>query len=96
MKHCILAKFKDEYKYNIDEYLPDIMNIFNELKTIEGVHDITYRKNITDKPNRSTLLIVIDLEPEAMDIYSPSAPHMLWKEKYGPLLESKAIFDYED
>ena len=41
------------------------------------------------------LLIVLDMEPEALPLYDASAPHRLWKEEFGPLLVQKAIFDFE-
>ena len=41
-------------------------------------------------------MIELELTPEALKRYDVSQPHLRWKETYGPLLESKTIFDRED
>lgn len=35
------------------------------------------------------------MEPSALTTYDESAMHHRWKDEFGPLLEKKAIFDYE-
>ena len=51
--------------------------------------------NTVDRGNRFDLLIRIDMERNALPDYDESAIHRRWKTEYGPLLEKKAIFDYE-
>lgn len=96
MKHCILSKFKEEEKGNILTYLPDIKEIFNQTLDIEGINKVDYHLNCIDRENRYHLLIEIDMEESALPVYDKSAPHKLWKEKYGDKLEKKAIFDFDD
>lgn len=95
MKHCILVKFKEEYKNKINEYLPDIKNIFDKTKEIEGINDVEYILNCIDRDNRYDLLIRIDMKKESLETYDHCDSHKLWKDKYGSYLEKKAIFDYE-
>ena len=40
-------------------------------------------------------MIVLDMEPEALPAYDVCEPHLRWKTEYGPITESKAIFDCE-
>lgn len=35
------------------------------------------------------------MEPWALTTYDESTMHHRWKDEFGPLLEKKAIFDYE-
>ena len=47
------------------------------------------------RDNRYDVLIVLDMERDALPLYDGSAPHHRWKEEFGPLLAQKAIFDFE-
>lgn len=94
MKHHIIVKFKKDV--NLDSILPDIKNIFDETLKIEGVHFVDYKINCIEKDNRFNLMIIIDMDKEALSIYDKSNPHLLWKEKYTSFIEAKAIFDSED
>ena len=95
MKHCILSKFKKEYRNDVEEMLPDIRNIFDPLLNIEGITKIDYITNCIDRDNRYDLLIMITMDKETLDTYDHSAEHKKWKENYGDRLEAKAIFDFE-
>ena len=35
----------------------------------------------------------MDMDADALPQYDASEPHRRWKEKYGPMLEGKTIFD---
>ena len=48
-----------------------------------------------DRDNRYHVLIRLDMDPAALTAYDASAMHHRWKDRFGPLLEKKAIFDYE-
>ena len=41
------------------------------------------------------LMIVVDMEKSALEAWDASALHRRWKERFGSLLASKAIFDCE-
>ena len=48
-----------------------------------------------DRDNRYHVLIRLDMDPAALAAYDVSPMHHRWKDRFGPLLEKKAIFDYE-
>lgn len=96
MKHCILGKFRKEISAEEKAaMLPAIEALFAGTLTLDGVHAVALRKNCTPRDNRYDLMIEIDMEPEALPAYDSCAAHKQWKAEYCPLLESKAIFDYE-
>ena len=37
----------------------------------------------------------MDMDAAALPLYDASEPHRTWKEKFGPLLDGKTIFDHE-
>lgn len=93
MKHNILVKFKKEIDYN--SLIPEIKNLFDGLKEIEGINDINIKTNCINKENRYHLLIQIDMNKEVLPMYDESAVHKKWKQDYSEYIESKAIFDFE-
>ena len=95
MKHCIIAKYTAEAYARRETLLPRIQEIFSAAGDIPGVKGAEVFPNCVARDNRYDVLIVLDMEPEALPLYDASAPHHLWKEEFGPLLEKKAIFDYE-
>ena len=96
MKHCILAKYKEHVTAEQKTALLDeIREVFSPLLQEEGIHALKVIPNCIDRSNRWDVLIRIDMNPEALPAYDESLPHKRWKEQYGPLLEKKAIFDYE-
>ncbi len=96
MKHCILAKFKKEISAEEKEaMLPEIRALFDNTLALAGVHEVVLRKNCTPRDNRYDLMIELDMEPEALSAYDSCPWHKQWKAEYCPLLEAKAIFDYE-
>lgn len=94
MKHNILVKFKTDAPA-LSSMLPDIRRIFAQLEGVEGIHEVTYKVNCIDRPNRYHLLIQIDMDRDVLSVYDDSEAHHEWKKTYGPYIESKAIFDYE-
>ena len=94
MKHYILVKFKKEVI--LDDILDDIKNLFNEALTIEGIHSITYKTNVVNRDNRYHLMIVFDMDNDALALYDESKQHLKWKQDYASMIESKAIIDCED
>ena len=97
MNHLMLAKFKSEYsKAHILEMFEDIKAIYDNAKSIPGIHDVEYHINCTDRPNRYDIAVNIIMDKEALPLWDDSACHKQWKSDYGHMLESKCIFDYED
>ena len=96
MKHYILAKFLPEItKEQKTAMLPDIAELFSHLIWMDGINNVDVYPNCVDRDNRYDLMIEIDMEKEALPLYDGCIWHKLWKEKYGDLLEKKAIFDRE-
>lgn len=75
--------------------LPDITALFNNALKLDGVTDVQVIPNVIDRANRYDLMIVIDMKKEILSVYDSSDFHHQWKEQYGTMLESKAIFDAE-
>ena len=94
MKHYIIAKFKD----GCDKaaFVQPVRELFEETLAIPGIHAVTVKPCAIDRPNRYDLMIVIDMDREALAAYDASSPHKRWKEKYGELLLAKAMFDSEE
>lgn len=94
MKHYILAKYKSGVE-NKAALLQRIGEIFSVADTIEGVRGAAVLPCCVDRENRYDVMIVLDMERDALPRYDESAMHHLWKEEFTPLLEKKAIFDHE-
>ena len=94
MKHFIIAKLKDSSKRA--ELTVPVKALFEDVLEIPGIHYVQVKPCCINSPNRYDLMIIIDMDPEALPLYDSSEPHKRWKEQYGELLESKAIFDSED
>lgn len=95
MKHCILVKFGPQVG-DWRALLPRIRALFGAAAEIPGVKGAQVFPCCVERENRWHVLIRLDVEPDALAAYDVSAMHHRWKEEFGPLLEQKAIFDYED
>ena len=94
MKHCILAKWNE----NVTDkaaLLPPITALFGTVNTIPGVHGVEIYPCCIDRANRYDVMIVLDMDRDALPLYDDSEMHHRWKDEFGGLLEKKAIFDYE-
>lgn len=94
MKHFIIVKLKD--KARAKEIIAPVRELFEETLSIEGIHGVKVSECCIDRPNRYHLMIVIDMDKEALEAYDVSEPHKKWKEVYGDLISEKTIFDSED
>ena len=94
MKHHIIVKFKDGT--DVKALCAPVQEIFEETLKIPGIHDVKIIPSCSDRDNRYDLMIVMDMDPEALPAYDVCEPHLRWKEQYGPLMEKKALFDCED
>ena len=91
MKHHIIVKFVEGTDYRALE--SPIRRIFAETLSIPGIHRVDIRLSNSDRPNRFDMLILMDMEKEALSAYDVSEPHLRWKEEYGSLIAKKTIFD---
>ena len=91
MKHYIIVKLKDSA--DMPALAEKAKEIFSETLQIPGVHSVKVKKSCSDKPNRYDLMIIMDIEPQALPVYDACDAHQRWKKLCDPLQESKAIFD---
>ena len=94
MKHFIIVKFCKGTDNKALER--PVRSIFEETLSIEGIHGIDIRLSNSDRDNRYDMMIVMDMDKEALPAYDVSEPHLRWKSEYGDLIEKKAIFDCDD
>ena len=94
MKHYILAKFTEGT--DTAALVEPVRKIFAETLSIPGIHALAVKPSCSDRANRYDLMIVLDMDPEALPAYDASEPHHRWKDQYGPITAKKAIFDCED
>ena len=92
INHCILVKWNETVTEK-EALLPGIRAIFDRTKALDGVYGLKYLTNVTDRPNRYDLMIVVTMEEAALPAYDKSEPHLTWKETYSGLIAAKAIFD---
>ena len=94
MRHYIIAKFRPGVDW--PTLVEPVRAIVEETLSIEGITGVRVYPSNSSRENRHHLMIELELTPEALKRYDVSQPHLRWKETYGPLLESKTIFDRED
>ena len=94
MKHHIIVKFTEGT--DVQALLEPVQAIFDECLEIPGVHGVKLLPSNSDRPNRYDLMIVMDMDKEALPAYDASEPHHRWKEEYGGITAKKAIFDCDD
>ncbi|MCR5041965.1 MAG: hypothetical protein K6C36_07720 [Clostridia bacterium] len=94
MKHHIIVKFKEGT--DVGSLVAPVRAIFEETLAIQGVHGVELKVSNSDRPNRFDLMIIIDMDREALAAYDVSGPHLRWKSEYGSLIDRKAIFDCDD
>ena len=94
MKHYIIAKYNEKVADKA-ALLPRIREIFSAAASIEGVHGAEVYPCCIERENRYDVMIVIEMEQEALHNYDVSEMHHIWKDEFTPLLEKKTIFDHE-
>ena len=94
MKHYIIVKFVPGT--DVRGLIEPVGKIFDETLSIPGVHNIAIRTSNSDRANRYDMMIIMDMEKEALPAYDVSEPHIRWKKDYGDLVEKKAIFDCDE
>ncbi len=94
MKHHIIVKFTEGT--DARALAGPVQKIFDETLSIPGVHGVDVKLSNSDRANRYDLMIVMDMDKEALPAYDASRPHLQWKTEYGDLIAKKAIFDCDD
>ncbi len=94
MRHYIVVKFKDGENWR--NLIPSINSLFSDSVNIDGVSSVKIHESNSTRKNRFHLMIELNLTASGLENFDNSDIHVLWKEKYGSLLESKTIFDCDD
>lgn len=92
MKHHIIVKFNSSVA-DKPALIDAIRRHFAPAASLSGVRSVALYPSSVELPNRYDLMIVLDMEDEALPVWVSSDVHTEWKRIYSPLLESKAIFD---
>lgn len=93
MTHYIIVKLKDTV---IDKQAlcRQIEALFLPASGMPGIHGVQFFTSCIDRANRHDLMIRMEMEPEALETFDRSEIHLTWKTRFGPFVESKAIFDH--
>ena len=94
MKHYIIVKFTEGTDYHALE--GPVRGIFEKTLSIPGIHGVEVRLSNSDRKNRYDMMIVMDMDKDALPVYDGCEAHLQWKSEYGSRIEKKAIFDCED
>ena len=94
MKHHIIVKY-NALVTDKKAMETEIQALFAAAKEIPGVQGAALFPNCIPLENRFDLMIVVEMEKDALENWNKSALHLQWKEEYGKYIQSKAIFDCE-
>ena len=94
MKHYIIVKFTEGT--DVKALVGPVRKIFEETLSIPGIRELDIRTSNSDRPNRYDMMIVMDMEKDALRAYDVCEPHLRWKAEYGDRIAKKAIFDCDD
>lgn len=96
MQHHVIVKFNDKVKDKA-AFADEVGNLFKGMVgTVKGVYKVSPHKNCINMPNRFDLMIIVDMDKDALEAYSSSPIHENWIQNYSKYLELKTIMDYED
>ncbi len=91
MRHFIIVKFTEGT--DVKALVEPVRGIFEKTLEIPGIHSLDIRLSNSDIANRYDMMIIFDMEKEALPAYAASEPHLQWKSEYGDRIAKKAIFD---
>ena len=91
MKHYIIVKFTEGTDVKALE--EPVREIFEKTLEIPGIHSLDIRLSNSDIANRFDMMIVFEMDKEALPAYAASEPHLRWKSEYADRIAKKAIFD---
>ena len=95
MKHHIIVKFNDTVT-DKGRIAREALALFSELKGKNGIHDVQVKMNCITRENRYDMMIIVDMDKDALCFYDDSDQHKKWKKEYACYILSKAIFDSEN
>lgn len=96
MQHHVIVKFNSTVK-DKKALANEISVLFKGMEgMVKGVHKVTPHQNCINMSNRYDLMIIVDMDKDALEAYSNSPIHNKWINEYPQYLESKVIMDYED
>ena len=93
MLHHILVKWNPTVEKQAA--VQAVCALYAEATAISGVHRVDIRENVTPRENRYDLMIVLDMDDDALPIWDKSSLHQKWKIEFGSRIEKKCIFDCE-
>lgn len=94
MKHHIIVKFNDRVT-DKPALIAEVEKLFSGCTEVGGVHGCEIHRNCTARDNRYDLMIVLNMDKEALPAWDDCRIHHEWKDIYGGFVEKKAIFDCE-
>lgn len=94
MKHHIIVKWNESVS-DKKAILASVREAFGDCGKISGVHGAELIENCIDRENRYDLMIVIDMDKDALTAWDSSDIHKAWKSGFGDKIAMKAIFDCE-
>lgn len=93
MQHYIIVKWKEAAEKKI--LSEKVRTLYADATKIEGIHKVIIKDNVTPRDNRYDVMIILDMNADALPIWDASELHKQWKSEYGDLIEKKCIFDGE-
>lgn len=94
MKHYIIIQYND-LAQDRARLLEEISELFSRAERIEGIHSVTVHPAVLCGPSRHDLMIVMDMEKEALAVFDAGPIHKQWKENFAKYIAHKTIFDCE-
>ena len=94
MKHHIMVKWNESVS-DKRATAEDVRELFAPSTAIDGIRSVEVRENCVDRANRYDIMIVLDMERDALTAWDGSVIHKTWKAEYGEMIAQKAIFDCE-
>lgn len=92
MKHYIIVKYNERVR-DRSALQGEIEALFAPATRIEGVKSVEVRPAVILSEKRYDLMILLEMEREALALFDQSEIHRLWKERYADYLSAKTIFD---
>lgn len=93
MLHHIIVKWNSTEDKKI--LASEVRELYRNAAEIQGIHGVEIKENIIPRDNRYDLMIVLNMDEEALTIWDNSELHKKWKADYSRLIEKKCIFDSE-
>lgn len=91
MLHHIIVKWTGETdKAALALRTRQLYKVANE---IDGINKVEIKENVTPRKNRYDIMIVLDMDDNALSHWDESELHKRWKKEFSEMIEKKCIFD---